>query len=358
MKKENKYSSKKFYTVTPVLLLVLMVFVSFLGVHIFRVQYDKNNLQEEIQDYKNYGKYYAMITTDDSADFWQSVYSSAKEEGENSDAYVELFAGNVGTNYSIEERLDIAIASDVDGIILEGEDGEGIRQRLEKAAENGIPVVMVSQDVSDSERISFVGISRYNLGQTYGKEITTLVGQMLSQNDNLYNGGTPLSVMVLIGNEDDSTGQNLLLSGIKEEIAKNKSFADRISIETYSVDDSGAFTAEESIRDIFMGQKSVPDILVCLNEIHTNCVYQAVIDYNRVGRTNIIGYYDSDSILNAVRKDIVFSTISMDTAQMGRYCVTALNDYLDDGYVNDYYTVDTYVVRRDNVDSYMEGESE
>ena len=203
MKKENKYSSKKFYTVTPVLLLVLMVVVSFLGVHIFRVQYDKNNLQEEIQDYKNYGKYYAMITTDDSADFWQSVYSGAKEEGENSDAYVELFAGNVGTNYSIEERLDIAIASDVDGIILEGEDGEGIRQKLEKAAENGIPVVMVSQDVSDSERISFVGISRYNLGQTYGKEITTLVGQMLSQDDNLYNGGTPLSVMVLIGNEDD-----------------------------------------------------------------------------------------------------------------------------------------------------------
>ena len=357
MKKENNHSSRKIYTVTPVLLLVLMVVISFLGVHIFRGQYDKNNLQEEIQDYKNYSKYYAMITTDDRADFWQSVYSGAKEEGENSDAYVELFAGNVGTNYSMEERLDIAIASDVDGIILEGEDGEGIRQKLEKAAENEIPVVMVSQDVSDSERISFVGISRYNLGQTYGKEIVTLVGQMLSQDDNLYNGGEPLSVMVLIGKEDDSTGQNILLSGIKEEVAKNKSLASRISIETYSVDDSGTFTAEESIRDIFMGQKSVPDILACLNEIHTNCAYQAVIDYNRVGKTNIIGYYDSDSILNAVRKDIVFSTISMDTAQMGRYCVTALNDYLDDGYVNDYYTVDTYVVNHDNVDSYMEGES-
>ena len=117
MKKENNHSSRKIYTVTPVLLLVLMVVISFLGVHIFRVQYDKNNLQEEIQDYKNYSKYYAMITTDDRADFWQSVYSGAKEEGENSDAYVELFAGNVGTNYSMEERLDIAIASDVDGII-------------------------------------------------------------------------------------------------------------------------------------------------------------------------------------------------------------------------------------------------
>ena len=84
--------------------------------------------------------------------------------------------------------------------------------------------------------------------------------------------------------------------------------------------------------------------------------YQAVIDYNRVGKTNIIGYYDSDTILNAVQKEIIFSTISMDTAQMGKYCVNALNDYLDEGYVSDYYTVDTYVVDQDNINEYLEGE--
>ena len=356
MKNDSNNSKKKFYTVTPVLLLALMIAISFLGVYIFRVQYDKNNLQEEIQEYRKYDKYYAMITSNDRADFWQSIYNGAKAEGENSDAFVELFAGNIGTGYSMDQRLDIAIASDVDGIILEGEDDIVLKRSMEKAIENGIPVVTVSQDISDSDRISYVGISRYSLGQTYGRETVKLVGHMLAENDALYNGNTPVSVLVLIGKESDNTGQNLLLSGIKEEIAKNSSMANRVMVSTYAVDDSGDFTAEEWIRDIFIGQKEVPDILICLNEIHTNCAYQAVIDYNRVGKTNIIGYYDSDTILNAVQKEIIFSTISMDTAQMGKYCVNALNDYLDEGYVSDYYSVDTYVVGQDNIDEYMEGE--
>lgn len=356
MKTDLNNSKKKFYTVTPVLLLALMIAISFLGVYIFRVQYDKNNFQEEIQDYREYDKYYAMITSNDHADFWQSIYNGARAEGENSNAFVELFAGNIGTGYTMDQRLDIAIASDVDGIILEGEDDIVLKRSMEKAIQNGIPIVTVSQDISDSDRISYIGISRYNLGQTYGKETIKLVEHMFAENEELLNGNTTLSVSVLIGKESDTTGQNLLLTGIKEEIAKSSSLANRISVSTYAIDNSGDFTAEESIRDIFIGQKEVPDILICLNEIHTNCAYQAVIDYNRVGKTNIIGYYDSDTILNAVQKNIIFSTISMDTAQMGRYCVNALNDYLNEGYVSDYYAVDTYVVGQDNIDEYMEGD--
>lgn len=353
MKKNEKISKKKIYAVAPVVLLALMILASVIGIFVFRAQYDKNILQDELKEYRRYSKYYAMITSNDKADFWQAVYNGAKSEGDATDAYVELFAGDIGTGFSMKERLEIAIASDVDGIILEGEDTILLRRTIQKAVQNGIPIVTVSQDITDTPRISFVGASRYDLGQAYGKETVKLAKQMLkdakAEDENL-------KVMVLISRESDSAGQNLLLSGIKEEIAKEPDLANCVTVDPYTVDDSGAFSAEESIRDLFVGENTASDILICLSEIHTNCAYQAVIDYNRVGKTNIIGYYDSQSILNAVKKEVIFSTISMDTSQMGKYCVDALDDYIDEGYVSDYYAVDTYIVGQDNVNEYWKGE--
>jgi ribose transport system substrate-binding protein len=255
--------------------------------------------------------------------------------------------------------MEIAIDSKVDGIIVEGNDVLTLRRKIVEANANGIPVVVVNQDLTDSERISFVGIGRYDLGQTYGRQACELAEKMLQEEAK--NGETTqkkLRVMVLTGQEPDSNGQNLLISGIREEIAKDETLTDRIVLETYPIDDSGSFAAEEAIRDIFVGKENVPDILICLNEIHTSCAYQAVIDYNRVGITNIIGYYDSETILNGVDKEIIYSTISMDAEQMGRYCAAALSEYLDTGYVSEYFTVDTYVINHDNVREYLGEEEE
>lgn len=344
--KDNKKQNA--FAVTTLSLCLLMLLVTLVGIVIFRIQFDENNAVAEIAPYAEYETYIAMITEDDRGDFWQSVYTGARMEGELQNTYVELFAGDIGTGYSVEERIEIAIAANVDGIIVEGEDSLSLRREIEKARERGIPVVVVNQDMSESERISFVGISRYELGQSFGNQTRRLAEEILKQKDEREQ-EEQLQVMVLIRQEEDSTGQNLLMSGIREEIQKNPELSDKIQLEIYAIDDSGDFSAEESIRDLFMGQTDVPDILICLSEIYTTCAYQAVIDYNKVGVTNIIGYYDSDTILNAVEKEIVYSTISMDTEQMGRYCVTALSEYLDAGYVSEYYTVDTYVVDASNV---------
>lgn len=348
-------NGKNIFAVTTFSLISLMVLITLGGMVIFKAQFDKSNSVEAQEEYVKYDRYYAMITSDDRADFWQAVYNGAREEGMNESVYVEFFAKDMGIRYSMEERMEIAIAADVDGIIVEGEDNQSLRSEIIKAGENGIPVVVINQDVTESNRISFVGIGRYDLGQTYGRQTCQLAEEMLKAQDEEGGGRNPgekLQIAVLISQEADSNGQNLLMSGIREEIAADEALENRIELDTYTIDDSGAFTAEESIRDIFMGQDEVPDILVCLTEIYTTCAYQAVIDYNRVGITNIIGYYDSETIRAGVDKEIIDCTISMDTEQMGRYCVYALSEYLDVGHVSEYFTVDTYVVNKENVDRY------
>jgi ribose transport system substrate-binding protein len=355
--KKKKETRNHLFAVTTFWLLVLMVLVTLVGIVIFKMQIDAVDLPEDEKSYTEYNKYFAMITDNDKADFWQDVYAGAKQSGEEQGNYVELFASDMGQDYSVEERMEIAIAANVDGIIVEGNDVVTLRRKIEKAKENGIPVVVVNQDLTDSERISFVGLGRYDLGQTYGRQTCELAETLLENREkNAESGEEPLQVMVLTGQEPDSNGQNLLISGIREEIAKNEELANQIVLETYPINDSGSFAAEEAIRDIFVGNEDVPDILICLNEIHTSCAYQALIDYNRVGITNLIGYYDSETILNGVSKEIIYSTISIDAKQMGRYSVDALSEYLETGYVSEYFTVDTYVINRDNVAEYLEGE--
>lgn len=360
MKKDKRVTREKkknLFAITTFSLLGLMILVTLSGVILYRMQLRTIDTAEEEEAYVAYDKYFALIANNDKADFWQDVYGGAKQSGETTGDYVEIFAQDMGIDYTLEERMDIAIASNVDGIIVEGEDSALLQEKIDKAYANNIPVVVVGADVTESERISFVGISRYELGQTYGQQTCELANLILQERKENGDNRTDLKVMVLISREEDK-GQNLLVSGIREEIAQFYILNNRIELQTYPVDDLGSFAAEESIRDIFMGKEDAPDILICLSEIYTTCAYQAVIDYNKVGVTNIIGYYDSETILNGIDKEIIYSTVSMDAEQMGHYSATALSEYLDMGYASEYFTVDTYVINKDNVKQYLGGQDE
>ena len=108
------------------------------------------------------------------------------------------------------------------------------------------------------------------------------------------------------------------------------------------------------------GRPRLPDIIVCLNEVNTVSVYQTIVEQNRVGESVILGYYDSDTILKAIDKDVIYATITIDTAQLGHDCIEALNEYIDYRRVSDYYGVDYRIINKDNVGDYLEsgGENE
>ena len=48
---------------------------------------------------------------------------------------------------------------------------------------------------------------------------------------------------------------------------------------------------------MFVNDENLPDVLVCMDEVVTECVYQALIDYNQVGNVKemcIRDRYDGD----------------------------------------------------------------
>lgn len=297
-----------------------------------KVEYTSEELPE------TYEYHYAMITDEEDSDFWDKVYESAKAEGLKNDAYVERFGSGLAVEYTKNELIELAIQASVDGIILPGDEEEGTLDLLDQAGKAGIPVVTVQTDCSGSLRQCFVGTNNYNLGQDYGKQIAEIWKEKGLGKDGV------VHVLVLMDEDRVDTSQNLILLGLRETVKKLLG-EDQVVVDTELIDNAGSFRSEESIRDIFLNWNELPDIMVCLNEINTRCAFQAAVDYNKVGNVQILGYYDSDAILDAVAKEIVYATFAPDTEQMGKDCVLALDEYVRTGYTNGYMAVDTALIK-------------
>lgn len=286
---------------------------------------------------KTYDYHYAMITDEGDSDFWDKVYESARETGMKNNVYVERFGSGLSVEYTKNELVELAIQASVDGIILPGDEEEETIELLDQAVQAGIPVVTVQTDCSGSLRQCFVGTNNYNLGQDYGKQIAEIWKEKEVRE------GRTAHVLVLMDEDRVDTSQNLILLGLRET-AKKLLGEDQVVVDTELIDNTGSFRSEESIRDIFLNWNELPDIMVCLNEINTRCAFQAAVDYNKVGTVQILGYYDSDTILDAVSKEIVYATFAPDTEQMGTDSVLALNEYVRTGYTNGYMAVDTALI--------------
>ena len=309
----------------------------------------------EEQPEKIYSHYYAMVTDDYRSSFWQYVWRGASEEAALHDSYVELFGADLGNDYSIEELMDMAIAAKVDGIMVYGNSSENMSDMIAKATGEGIPVVTMYSDSPYSERCSYVGVSGYSIGLEYGRQICNAKGeiQRLAINDPEKE-KTTYNVTVLVEEKKPFYDQNVILSGIKDIVNRDESGAE-YAIKIVNVDNSNPFSVEESIRDIFM-EEEIPDILVCLSELDTTCAYQALIDFNQVGSVYVLGYYNSETILNAISRNVVYSTLAVDTEELGRYCAEAMDEYINYGNTSQYFAADVTIIDKTNVAEYLHKE--
>ena len=290
-------------------------------------------------EYNTYDNYYVIITDNRDTDYWQSIYEGALEEAAKSNSYVELMGNNIEDDISKEDMIRIAINSDVSGIIIEADESYRTVNLLKEADAKGIPVVTVSEDNVETKRKSFIGVSGYNLGKVYGEEICKYVREK---------GMSKCKVMVLIDEDLANGTQSIISTAIREQV-EDEDMSKRIEITNRAINNEKEYSAEEEIRDIFVGQDNIPDVIVCLSEKNTLCVEQTVVDYTKVGEVEIFGYYTSPTIENAISKNIIRSTIVIDTKQMGRYSVAALDEYRQSGYVSDLYFIDVSLVTADDV---------
>ncbi len=307
-----------------------------------------------------YDKYFCLITDNNRSDFWQSVYRGALEAAKEDNIYVDLLGENLSGDYSLEELMKVAIASKVDGIIVYANESLSMTRLINEAVNEGIPVVTLYSDSTRSDRLSFAGVSGYGVGKLYGKQIINIIKEKRRQellNSEKLLGREKVKISVLANTDSQDAGQNIIISSMQDAIREENVTDSEFEVSIVAVDNTNTFSVEESIRDIFM-QEEIPDVIVCLNELNTICTYQAVVDLNKVGEVNILGYYASEEIINAIERGGIYATVSIDTRQLGEYSVQALTDFYQFGNTSEYYVADTTLINQENVQSYIKKEED
>ena len=326
---------------------LMLVGICFIGFLTFLTRSYYNNVLDKIgvdnmENVKKYKYHFVLIVDNGETPFWQDVFASTKKEAEKNGVLLELWGNNQAENYSVADFMEMGIAARVDGIILEYTGQRQLESKIALAKEAGIPVVTVLKDATNSGRISYVGVNSYQLGQEYGRKIEGLLNKDEEQ----------ARVMILTHDNSADSSQSQIYNQINNILVTSEQ-SPHIIMEERKINITGNFDVEETVWNIFQSQEGPPDIFVCMDETDTEAVYQAMIDFNMVGEVQVIGYYYSDQILEAIEKGIVPTTLIIDTEQIGKYSIQALMEYLKEGRANSFYSVDLQFVDQSNVKEYL-----
>ena len=300
---------------------------------------EANNLLQEAK-YSQYDSYVVLIASDDKSDFWQNVYLSASEYGKAEGIYVDMISDNVDVNYSKAQLLEMAIESDCDGIMLEGDDDPEIIALLTKAYSAHIPVITLETDVASESRVSFVGVNNYTIANLYASAIR----------DNLVK---QKQVMVIANSTYDDNMLNTFVNSIQESLSAEELPNGPLEFEIRKIESNDAFATEEYIQNLFHNNEIKP-VVICLDELTTESFYQAMIDYNRVGQILLFGNYESQSIYTGIKQGVIKSTVTMNASSMGEAAAKAFIEYRQTGHVSDYINVEPEIINQENIAEYLE----
>ena len=144
----------------------------------------------------------------------------------------------------------------------------------------------------------------------------------------------------------EDNGGSLTYSQLLKTVETGTGPDQKVSIDHIEMNAANSFEAEEGIRDIFLARDRIPDVIVCLDLTSTECASQALVDFNEVGEVTVIGYYASEKVLNAIEKGVVDSTLKVDAEEIGRMCVSTLDEYCSLGNVSNYFTIGIEMISR------------
>ncbi len=120
-----------------------------------------------------------VITRDMETPFWNKVGNGAIEEANKNGASLEVWGSYDRNQEDFLKKIDIALHSKVDGIIVQGLDTEEFKALTKvKASSYGIPIITIANDIpiEESLRRTYVGSDQYKAGELIAKQLLEDMG--------------------------------------------------------------------------------------------------------------------------------------------------------------------------------------
>lgn len=281
--------------------------------------------------------HFAMICENMDDPFWISVKKGVEKASEEFNVAVEFNWPSSANPDEPAKCLDMAILSNVGGIVTYTWDETATGALINKGVDKGIPIVTISTDAKTSRRAAFVGVNTYSAGAEMGKMLIEATGGKGN-------------AVVLVSNEE--TGgpvvQNLMIAGITDALK----YTPDLKLKTVEYNHANFVSLEDTIKDILANEPGL-DAIISTNEKATTLIAQRLIDLNKV-YYSIIGYGDTPEILRYIDNGVIFGTVSADHEQMGYDAIKALMDLKEGGRTDAYFTVDTHLITKSNVEDYLQ----
>ncbi|MEC2326161.1 sugar ABC transporter substrate-binding protein [Lederbergia lenta] len=191
--------------ITILVCILLFYFTIVSGVKVFESDWELPKAVEQIDGNHRL----VLITQELETPFWDKVAKGAMEQAAQESASLEVWGSYGNNREDFLKKLEIAIYSQMDGIIVQGLDTDEFKALTKiKAASYGIPIITVANDVpmGDSLRKSYVGSDQYLAGKMIGEQ---LVADM----------GNEGEVVIMIDIQQQYF-QKLRLKGIKDVLRK------------------------------------------------------------------------------------------------------------------------------------------
>lgn len=305
---------KVFIRTTEVLIIIALVTLSVMSL-------SKINQVKliETEDFEKYSYHLAVITDDTASYAYDKFISGVATTSEENDAIYEVY--HVG-DLTYDEVIDMAILTEVNGVILRLSDSGYAADGIAKLKEKGIMVVVTGSDVPDSSRDVYIGTNKFNLG----RHAAALGIEAIDGNG---------KVGVILGSEYLDVGAiatNNFINGVQDIVSKND------AVELTTIKYSSEKRAE-LLMDELLDEAASVDVLICTDPVDVNRILRVLVDRNKVGDVKIIASGDTVEIVDGISKKLIASSIVEDHVEIGSLATLHLVKVLSGERVSSYINV-------------------
>ena len=329
------------YKITFGLLLAIIV-ASAAGSLFFYTSVNDNYAQESAyvmrDDTPKY--HFSLIMNAEDDIFWQDFKKGAFQACKVFDVAIEFNpVTEPDRNNQIVEYINIANKSQLNGIIVAGENTEEYKAAINDATAQGINIVVGEFEAINSDRLSYVGTNYYE----YGVEAARLIAK--AGGDSM-----PVNLAVILSSEDAdelnsvSTSQNdIMMNGLKSVL--------RYNIVSLLYRSNDLLGAEDLIRSILTEHPDI-DVLLCTNSKDTVAAAHVIGERNLVGKVSIVGTDINDEIANYIEKGVIFGTVDRNGYGAGYKSVETLVESMGDTFKSSYVDVNAKGYTLVNIPTY------
>jgi len=234
------------------------------------------------------------------------------------------------------QAVENALAQRPDAIATVPYNFSALQNTYKKIAATGIPVFNSSSDSPEATRVAYVGTDN----TAYGIQAADILAKQTG-------GKGQVAIM-------------LVRLDVSNQLAQKKAFEARLA-EKYKgmrvviteQDGGDALAAVQKFKDIFKAHPTVNAVL-CLDSVASDAIAVAVRESKLVGKVTVLAIDDNASILDNIRKGVIWGTMAQNFYKMGYLSGKYIVDKLNGKPVPSITDSGTVLITKENVDTYKD----